>query len=175
MAVARDPDRCPPGGLLLRFTVNGNPRPQGSKRALPVGKPCPVCKRSRTVLVEHADAKLKRWRKDVTTAAREAWGGRAPLDQPLILGARFLFPRPPSHLKKSGGLRKGKPQTKQDAPDLSKLVRAVEDALTDAKVWTDDQRVVGYSTIAKDYTRDAHAIGVEVVVQSWDPLWEVGR
>lgn len=167
MGVARDPDSCPPGGVLLRFAVNGAPRPQGSKRILPVGEPCPECDRSRTVLVEHADGKLRAWRKAITAAARATWGGRPALDQPLVLGARFLFPRPSSHLKKRGGLRKGKPETKQSAPDLSKLIRAVEDALTDAEVWTDDQRVVGYSTVAKDYTQDAGQIGVEVVVSSW--------
>lgn len=168
MGVARDPDRCPPGGVLLAFAVNMPPRPQGSKRALPVGKPCPVCKRSRTVLVEHADAKLRKWRKAVTEVAADVWAGRPPIDAPVILGARFWFPRPPSHLKKRGGLRKGAPVTKQDPPDLSKLVRALEDAITDAKVWRDDSRVAEYRRILKGYTPSAIAVGVEVVILSWD-------
>jgi len=50
----------------------------------------------------------------------------------------FRLPRPPSHVKKDGTLRKGKPLLPTSKPDLSKLVRALEDGLSDAKVWTDD-------------------------------------
>ncbi len=36
-------------------------------------------------------------------------------------------------------------------PDLSKLIRSTEDALTDARIWTDDALVVEYRYAAKRY------------------------
>ena len=36
-------------------------------------------------------------------------------------------------------------------PDLSKLLRSTEDALTDAGLWADDARVVEYERLAKVY------------------------
>lgn len=36
-------------------------------------------------------------------------------------------------------------------PDLSKLARSTEDALSDAGIWADDARVVEYSRLAKVY------------------------
>ena len=167
MAIARDPDGCPPGGVLLAFRVNGECRPQGSKTQYPVGPTCPACHRQKLIMAESSSARLKAWRKAITEAAREAWAGRPPLDQPIELGARFLFERPKSHLKKAGGLRKGAPMTKQDPPDLSKLVRALEDALTDAGVWSDDGRVCRYRQMFKGYTRDPGELGADVVLYSY--------
>jgi Holliday junction resolvase RusA-like endonuclease len=40
-------------------------------------------------------------------------------------------------------------------PDLSKLIRSTEDALTDAGVWTDDARVVAYHQPRKVYAGSA--------------------
>ena len=91
------------------------------------------------------------WRNAVGLMARTALRGRAPITGPVRLSAEFRFARPPSHLKKSGGLKKGKPRAKVSAPDLSKLVRCIEDALTDAGVWEDDSRVVAYGSVTKRY------------------------
>jgi crossover junction endodeoxyribonuclease RusA len=54
---------------------------------------------------------------------------------PVSVEMIFTLPKPKSAPK----LRKTMPDRK---PDLSKLVRSTEDALTDAGAWEDDARVV---------------------------------
>ena len=86
----------------------------------------------------------KQWRALVTQHAAMVLhnSGRLHFVGPVVLIVDFFFLRPVSHRKKDGSLRKGKPRSKVSSPDLSKLVRCVEDALTDAGVWEDDSRVV---------------------------------
>jgi Holliday junction resolvase RusA-like endonuclease len=122
-------------GAYVELKVYGLPQPQGSKRLGKLG--------ARFVVLDDNDAALKPWRKAVTTHARGAVV--EPLDGPLALVADFTLPRPKSVAK-----RRRWPLVR---PDLSKLVRAVEDALTDAQVWTDDSRVV-LLTASKSYVGD---------------------
>ena len=51
-------------------------------------------------------------------------------------------------------------------PDLSKLVRAVEDSISDAGIWVDDGRVV-VSSETKRYCRKGQEPGVEVELFEW--------
>lgn len=94
------------------------------------------------ILVE-SSKKVKPWRKEVDHAGRVAMAGRAPLDGPLRVTMTFTLPKPTSAPK----TRRTYPMR---TPDLSKLVRATEDALTTAGVWVDDARVVELTT-AKRY------------------------
>jgi len=87
--------------------------------------------------------------------------GHKLIDGPVVLGVKFRFPRPESHVLKSGKLAKGAPLAKISSPDLSKLVRCVEDSLTDAKAWTDDSYVTRL-VASKMYAKPGEAIGVEV-------------
>lgn len=147
--VHRDGDR----DLLLAFPVFGEPRPQGSKRILPAG----ARTGGRPILVEHADAKLRKWRRAIGKAAKLAMieiASREPITEAVVLSARFYVQRPPSHLKKSGGLRKGVSVAKTSTPDLGKYIRALEDALTDAEVWKDDRLVCGYRDCWKFWTTE---------------------
>jgi hypothetical protein len=50
-------------------------------------------------------------------------------------------------------------------PDLSKLVRAVEDALTDAGVWRDDALVVRYHELEKRYAAVGEGPGVLISIR----------
>ena len=54
-------------------------------------------------------------------------------------------------------------------PDLSKLARSTEDALTTAGLWRDDARVVEYTRLAKVYPgEDPESLsspGVRIVVE----------
>jgi Holliday junction resolvase RusA-like endonuclease len=85
-----------------------------------------------------------------------------PLDGPLAVSMVFTLRKPASAPKR----RRTWPDR---TPDLSKLARATEDALTDAGVWADDARVVEYVRLAKVFPgedRDAlHIPGV--VVRIW--------
>ncbi len=111
----------------ITITVHGTPAPQGSKKGFVVGK--------RAVLVE-SSAKVKPWRQAVVHAAlAQLPQGWTALDGPLVVEMIFTLRKPASAPKR----RRTFPDR---TPDLSKLVRATEDALTDAGVWADDARVV---------------------------------
>ena len=113
----------------IQIKVSGHPAPQGSKRHVGNG-----------VMVE-SSKKVKPWREAVVRAAREAMGGDAPLDGPLRLSVRFFMPRPQSHYRANGELKPWAPVYVDRQPDLSKLIRSTEDALTTAGLWSDDARV----------------------------------
>lgn len=65
---------------------------------------------------------------------RDLWHG------PVELVVRFYVPRPKSHYG-AKGLRPVAPSYPTVAPDVTKLLRAVEDALKGI-VWRDDSQVV---------------------------------
>jgi crossover junction endodeoxyribonuclease RusA len=113
---------------VIEIIVRGQPAPQGSKKF--VG----LTKAGRGLLVE-SSKKVKPWRQDVVAAAVFAMQGRVMLDGPLLAVMTFTLPKPASAPK----TRRTWPCRK---PDLSKLVRSTEDALSDAGVWADDARVV---------------------------------
>lgn len=143
---------------MIEVVVYGNPAPQGSKKF--VG----VTKAGRGLMVE-SSKKVKPWRMDVKAAA-EAVALHAmhtlPLDGPLVVSMVFTMPKPASAPKR----RTTWPDKK---PDLSKLVRSTEDALTDAGLWVDDARVVEYSRLAKVFPgEDPQALaspGVRIIVR----------
>ena len=113
--------------------VYGQPAPQGSKRHVGGGR-----------MIESSKA-VKPWREAVKFAAllvREKAGMPAPLDGPLLARVVFTVPKPKSAPKS----RRTWPDRK---PDLSKLLRSTEDALTDAGLIADDARLVEFSRLAK--------------------------
>ncbi len=123
----------------MTITVYGLPGPQGSKRFL--GR----SKAGKGIMVE-SSAKVGVWRQDVKAAAIEALsdnGVHYCAEIPACNAVRgalnvhmiFTLPKPASAPKR----RRTWPDRK---PDLSKLVRSTEDALTDAGVWEDDARIV---------------------------------
>jgi Holliday junction resolvase RusA-like endonuclease len=119
---------------MIEFTVYGLPAPQGSKRYVGNG-----------VMIE-SSKKVKPWREAVKWAAREAMaaaGIASPIDAPLVASMTFTMPRP-----------KSAPKSRRHAdrkPDLSKLIRSTEDALTDAGLIADDARIVMFDRAAKVY------------------------
>jgi crossover junction endodeoxyribonuclease RusA len=113
---------------MIRIVVLGMPGPQGSKRFVGASKT------GRGIMIE-SSAKVKPWRQDVKASAELVMDSRRPLDGPLVALVTFTIPKPSSAPKS----RRTWPCRK---PDLSKLVRSTEDALTDAGVWADDARVV---------------------------------
>jgi len=120
----------------MRFSVNGDPKPQGSKKGF-------VTKSGKVALVEMAGKPLKDWRTLVTFEARQAAAmqGWIPSESPIHLEAVFRMPRP----------QKPKHRTPAVRPDLDKLTRALLDSITNAgNVWKDDSQVVSM-TITKTY------------------------
>lgn len=127
----------------LAFTADGDPKPQGSKRAYVV--------KGRAVLVESAGQNLKDWRSSVAATAHLATvkHGWVTTEDPVtvVLVFRMRAPRKPRWVV---------PGTR---PDIDKLTRSVLDALTTARVWADDSQVVALSA-CKVYGEP----GVEVTV-----------
>ena len=116
----------------VSFTVYGPPQPAGSKRA-------GVSKGGKMFVRD--DAKRSRpWKTQVAQAAGEAMNGTGLLDGPLELSVIFTVPRPKGHYG-ARGLRPSAPAYPAVRPDVTKLLRAVEDACTGI-VWRDDAQVV---------------------------------
>lgn len=114
-----------PGWAFYAF---GDPAPQGSKRHAGHG-----------VMIE-SSKRLKPWR---DTIAGAGVGAGPCLDGPLAVAMVFTARRP---------LSANRRQVVPDrTPDLSKLARAAEDAVTTAGLWTDDARVAVYAPLAKVY------------------------
>jgi len=137
------------GAIVI--TVYGPPAPQCSKRHLGNG-----------VMVEMSK-KVRPWRQDVKAAALDAVTVKRPgmpqsflppLDGPLAASIVFTVRdqpagKPtwwPASVRWSKALRWRPAST----PDLSKLLRSTEDALTGV-IWKDDARVVEYVRLAKYY------------------------
>ena len=155
---------------ILNFTVHGEARPAGSKRAFalrrrdgtlvtrPGGAP--------VINVTDDNPKSKDWKGTVAWAAREAVGsGFALLHGPLVVTFSFYRTRPKGHLKPDGLLAKSGrdnpyPTTK---PDVLKLARGAEDALTGV-LWRDDAQIVK-ETLEKNYGNWAR---LEVTVEALD-------
>jgi Holliday junction resolvase RusA-like endonuclease len=117
----------------MELRVDGLPIPQGSKSAFPFKRA------NGTIGVAVTEGKkapsLKEWRGAIAAAARVwiALNGRpAPLDCAVVAEMTFYLPRPASAPK-----RVTKPTKK---PDLGKLARAAEDALTKI-AYADDSRI----------------------------------
>lgn len=142
--------RLPEPAVTIR--AYGIPGPQGSKRHLGAG-----------VMVE-SSKKVKPWRQDVKHAALDVVGDDwTLLDGPLAVAMTFAFARPRSHYRTGRNaalLRDGAPARPHGMPDLSKLVRSTEDALTGV-VWVDDARVVEYVQLGKWYVGEC--LDVETV------------
>lgn len=92
---------------------------------------------------------LKPWRQQLTQTALEVTlGPHAPENLPfpkhvpVALGLHFFIEKPASIAKKR--------QYPAVKPDLSKLLRCVEDSLTGV-VYHDDAQIVSYSHIEKSY------------------------
>jgi Holliday junction resolvase RusA-like endonuclease len=122
--------------IALNVTVYGEAQPAGSKRAFVNPKT------GRAIVTD--DAKGSRpWKTRVAQIAGEAYDGPL-LDGPLAVRLSFFRPRPQGHYGSGRNVKEVRPSAPSHwttRPDVLKLARAVEDALTKV-VWTDDARIV---------------------------------
>lgn len=135
----------------LRFscTVFGKPQPAGSKRGF-------VNPRTGGVIITDANKNAKSWQQEVASAAIMT-KSLIPFDEPIETGPlslvlSFFVTRPKGHYgtgRNKGRVRDSAPGLPAVKPDLTKLVRAVEDALTGV-VWRDDAQIV-FQTVGKFY------------------------
>lgn len=141
------PDAASAEARSVSFTVHGLAAPAGSKTLgySSGGK----------AFVRDASKRSAPWKKHVAREAALAMEGRPLLDGALRLGVVFTVPRPKGHYG-ARGLRPSAPQYPTVRPDVTKLLRAVEDALTGI-VWRDDSQVV-WQVAWKEYGEPAHCI-----------------
>lgn len=120
---------------MIQFTVYGEPTTQGSKRAFVRG--------GRAVVVSHKPRRLSAWREAVAQAAGNTYQGEM-LTGPVKLSMCFVRPRPNTHYgtgRNRGAVKPSAPAKPTTKPDVTKLVRSVEDACTGV-IWRDDSQVV---------------------------------
>lgn len=141
----------------LEFFVSGLPAPGGSKKGYVIG--------GRAVITD-ACSRSKPWRAVVALAGQNAMAGRSIFIGPLLLTLCFQLPRPRSHFgsgKNADELRKSAPPFPCGRPDLTKLVRSTEDALTNV-CWFDDSQIVSQLVIK----RYSEIPGVRITVEEAD-------
>lgn len=123
----------------IHFFVHGDAKPAGSKRGFCLKKGGAYT--GRVVITD--DCKTSRdWKTDVSFAARQIYTG--PLwDGPIALRMEIIVRRPRCHYrsgKNSHLLKDDAPEYPIKKPDVLKLARGVEDALT-AIIWQDDAQI----------------------------------
>lgn len=123
----------------FEFCVFGKPVTAGSKKGF-------YNKKLGRVLMVPDNKKQKPWMEAVKQAFLDKYRDEKPIKAGSVdLTILFWFPRPKNHFrtgKNSGNLKEWATQMihKATKPDLSKLVRAIEDALT-GLAWKDDAQV----------------------------------
>lgn len=120
----------------LSFFIAGNPKPAGSKRGFYI----PSLKR---VVITDANPNSRDWKTDVKHEAQRNYSGEL-LEFPINLRLTFTQLRPKSHYRTGANahlLRDSAPKRPTSKPDVLKLARGVEDALTGI-VWKDDAQIV---------------------------------
>lgn len=136
-----------------RFFVSGLPATAGSKRGFPVRR-----KNGTIGVAMVADCKrAKPWMASVAYVAARMFD--APIDGPIKLSLTFHLPRPKNHYG-AKGLKASAMIEHTKKPDLTKLVRCVEDALKGI-AWLDDSQV-WQQTTAKIY---GEKVGVDVEIE----------
>lgn len=133
---------------VVELSIVGEPAPQGSKKVIPHRAT------GRMILIDTNPPKLKRWRKAIQTAA-EQWRADhddLTIDEPVTVHMSFQFARPASDKYRTRHAVK---------PDKDKLLRAVLDALVDARLIRDDSRVWRYHVTATY----SHSPGVDIRIE----------
>lgn len=119
----------------ITIVVHGIPRPGG-------GKIAGFNRRTGKMFVRPDNPRTAPWRADVAAAAAQQYSGPL-LTGPVLMVYDFIFPRPKSHYgtgKNANVLKPSAPRFHTIKPDLTKIIRSTEDALTGI-VYKDDSQV----------------------------------
>jgi crossover junction endodeoxyribonuclease RusA len=147
---------------MIRFTVLGKAEPAGSKKVVPNKK------LGRSIVVD-ANKRSKPWKQSVAGVATAEMNGRPPLEGAIALSIKVLVQRPKSHYLTDGHSlsaagRKFPAHTM--APDVLKLARGIEDALTGI-CYVDDGQIV-MEVISKRWCEPNEREQVEIIVAGHD-------
>lgn len=133
---------------MFQLFIEGQPRPQGSKKAFARGK---------SIVLVEANKELPAWREHMTRMLQlKQLEETQPFTTAVNVALTFWLPRPKSV----------KRQYATGTYDIDKLTRAVLDSITKAGVWRDDSDVVDL-TVRKTYA-DMHQPGVLISITPFD-------
>lgn len=138
----------------IQFFVPGIPKPAGSKRGFYIAS-------IKRVVITDANPNSKDWKTDVKHAAQQAYSGPL-LDVPLSVRFTFFVQRPKGHYgsgKNAKAIKASAPPFPTSKPDLLKLARGVEDAMTGI-IYRDDSLIVS-EKLLKRYA-DAPGVMIEI-------------
>ncbi len=157
-----EPEVAPAGHKYIchaLFFVPGKPASAGSKKAF-YNKNL-----GRAILVPD-DAESRPWRADVKAYAQIAMQGRsAILTGPVFMRTEFILARPKGHFgsgRNAAVLKASAPKWSSSKPDVTKILRCLEDALTGI-VWHDDAQVAVHVS-SKRYANPEETPGAQVSV-----------
>jgi len=122
----------------VKFFIPGRPATAGSKKGFPVRTKTGI----RVAIVDSSGQRGKDWRSDCKRFASD-FAPDELYQGPLGVTLRFQLHRPKSHYGSGKNERKRKPSAPIkhiQTPDVLKLARAVEDALTGI-IWKDDKQI----------------------------------
>ena len=143
--------------VSTKIDVVGIPRPGGSKTAA-------FNKKTGKGFCRPANPHTAEWRQDVLSSAIGQYQGEL-LVLPLTVHYDFRFPRPKTHYrsgKNSHMLKETAPDAHSTKPDLTKIIRSTEDALTGI-VWRDDSQVC-HADAFKRYCNTDEKPGVTITI-----------
>lgn len=142
----------------VSFTVHGTAATAGSKRGF-------YNRKDGRVIVTDDNTRSRPWKAQVADAAARALSNPdGPLRGPLLLELTFWVRRPKGHFgtgRNADKIKPGAPSHPIVKPDLLKLARAVEDALTGI-VYGDDAQIVT-EVLQKAYTTGSARVDVRLV------------
>lgn len=145
---------------LFTARVYGLPRPQGSLSYYGVSK------RTGKAIVSNSK-QLLAWRETCVktfTVVLEDMTGFEKVEEKCHVDMDFFFARPQRHFRADKvTLKHDAPVFHDKVPDLDKLIRGVNDALTYGQVWTDDS-LMASCMARKFYTNNPADAGVLVSV-----------
>lgn len=116
------------------FTVYGKPQPAGSKNPR-------FNRKTGKMFVHDQNPHLKQWQLEIGMIAGQLMKGRQLYTGPLELHATFYFTRPKGHYDSKGRLKRSAAKRPTVPPDLTKILRGLEDGLNEI-LWDDDKFVV---------------------------------
>jgi Holliday junction resolvase RusA-like endonuclease len=145
---------------MIEFCVLGKPETAGSKQAFPFKRPDGRV----GVRVVDANKRTKSWQQEVRFAARCNYDG------PVLTGAvhlllMFFVQRPKGHFgtgRNAGKIKASAPRLPTKIPDLLKLSRAIEDALTGV-IYQDDSQITS-EVLMKRYASDGEPVRCDVKI-----------
>lgn len=138
----------------LVFSFTGNPRGKGTARAAVRGRFATI----------YTDSKTRRYEGSVADVATEVMAGRPPIVGPVSMSVRFRLAIPKSVSKRLRAAMLAGEVAPTSKPDLSNMLKAIEDGMNKIVFLDDAQIVRGFQT--KIYSDKP---GVDVRVEAYEP------